>query len=81
MGKVKEYLLDYYKDQIMEDIMKTAQAPDTRPALAFDTQEEVYLIQQALLEYKNHLSAFHKEKVSQIVDQVDLIIEMFNGKE
>ena len=73
MGKVKEYY--------MEEQMRTAQAPDTRPALAFDTQEEVYLIQQALLEYKNHLSAFHKEKVSQIVDQVDLIIEMFNGKE
>jgi len=73
MGKVKEYY--------MEEQMRQAQAPDTRPALAFDTQEEVYLIQQALLEYKNQLSAFHQEKVSQIVDQVDLVIEMFNGKE
>lgn len=61
--------------------MRKAQAPDTRPAIAFDTQQEVYLLQQALIEYKRVLGAFHQEKVDQMVDEVDLVIKMFENKE
>jgi len=61
--------------------MRKAQAPDTRPALAFDTQQEVYMIKQALNDYKNQVSAFHQENIDQMIDHVDQVIEMFENKE
>lgn len=61
--------------------MRKAQAPDTRPALAFDTQQEVYLIKQALSDYKSQVGAFHQEKVDQMIDEVDQVIDMFENKE
>jgi hypothetical protein len=61
--------------------MRKAQAPDTRPALAFDTQQEVYIVKQALNDYKSQVGAFHQEKVDQMIDEVDHVIEMFENKE
>jgi hypothetical protein len=63
--------------------MRKAQvpAPDNRPALAFDNQQEAYLIKDALNNHKHDFSAFHQEKIEELLDEIDHIIEMFNSKE
>ncbi len=63
--------------------MKQVQAPDKRPALAFDSQEEAQLIADSLnaYRYSHVVSTELNEKIRTLCDVVFKCQEMFNKKE
>tara|TARA_S200002703_G_scaffold74486_1_gene64257 strand:+ start:2802 stop:2996 length:195 start_codon:yes stop_codon:yes gene_type:complete len=63
--------------------MKQVQAPDKRPALAFDSQEETQLITDSLnaYRYSHVVSTELNEKIRTLCDIVFKCQQMFNKKE
>ena len=68
--------------RIKENIMKQATAPDTRPAIAFDTGTEVKTIMDALRAYRVYevTDEENKEYIRKIEDQFELVLKMFLKK-
>tara|TARA_R100001086_G_scaffold229164_1_gene148936 strand:- start:19 stop:264 length:246 start_codon:yes stop_codon:yes gene_type:complete len=67
---------------LKENNMKQATAPDTRPAIAFDTGTEVKTIMDALRAYRVYevTDEEYKEYIRKIEDQFELVLKMFLKK-
>lgn len=67
---------------LKENNMKQATAPDTRPAIAFDTGTEVKTIMDALRAYRVYevTDEENKEYIRKIEDQFELVLKMFLKK-
>jgi len=72
----------------VRDNMKQAIAPDSRPAIAFDSAEEVKIIIDALTAYRqNHVSKtglwrvdLTEETIIKLEDEYSLALNMFTRK-
>lgn len=67
---------------LKENNMKQTTAPDTRPAIAFDTGTEVKTIMDALRAYRVYevTDEENKEYIRKIEDQFELVLKMFLRK-
>jgi len=62
--------------------MKQATAPDTRPAIAFDTATEVKTIMDALRAYRVYevTDEEKKEYIRKLEDEHEKVLNMFKGE-
>jgi|TARA_R110002020_G_scaffold73987_1_gene189653 hypothetical protein len=62
--------------------MKIAQAPDMRPAIAFDSKVEALSVINALKQYKSEImSGEHLNRIESMVDEMENVLEMFEASD
>lgn len=57
--------------------MKKTQAPDTRPAIAFDSATEVRIVMDALRGQRHKVPQTHKESIRKLEDVYSEVLKMF----
>tara|TARA_R100000742_G_C4277590_1_gene99614 strand:+ start:722 stop:907 length:186 start_codon:yes stop_codon:yes gene_type:complete len=57
--------------------MKITNAPDKRPAIAFDSKIEVLSIINALRLYREEMNDGHTHKLQMLIDECEEVLEMF----